>query len=177
MNTATLSPHPCLISHLKPFTYTFNKTLSHFENGRGVTAYFMLDRNKTRALLSLRLKIHPSLQKGMDEMPARILRHVHSQSKINVLFFPPHHVSFLNKLPFKQSTSTPKWNKMKQFWHKWTTEDLIINVLLIETEETNCMMKHFPGISQSINQSVSHLYSVLRHWKQYKQLHICFLNS
>ena len=39
------------------------KTLSHFENGRDVTAYSMSGKVKTRGLVSVRVEIHARLKR------------------------------------------------------------------------------------------------------------------
>ena len=64
-------PSPCLqngtkcknMAHLTLLSHS-PLLLSHFENGCDVSAYFMLDRTKMRALLLRRRKICLRLQKG-----------------------------------------------------------------------------------------------------------------
>ena len=58
----------CVCVCVQTFFDQYSSTLSHFENGRDVTAYFTLDRTEMHALLSIREKLLVRLQEGMVEM-------------------------------------------------------------------------------------------------------------
>ena len=57
------------LEHYQEFSiYIF----SHFENGHDVTVYFVLYTTEMCVLLSVRRRIQAGLQKGPDEMMARM---------------------------------------------------------------------------------------------------------